>query len=79
MNDQTLVEHELKNSHSVKHDLIVALGSFLVFISSLTVNFLQLINYLSVGFISIRYYRRINCYLQYIIWSRKSYFCNYHI
>jgi hypothetical protein len=79
MNDQTLIKHKLKNNHSIKHNLVLGLGSFLVFISSLTVNFLQLINYLSVGFISIRYYRRINCYLQYIILSRKSYFCNYHI
>ncbi|XP_054154348.1 1-acyl-sn-glycerol-3-phosphate acyltransferase gamma-like [Oppia nitens] len=45
-------------------------SAFIIFISSLCVNLLQLINYLTIRFINIDIYRQINGYLQYIIYSQ---------
>ncbi|CAG2113735.1 unnamed protein product [Medioppia subpectinata] len=43
---------------------------FFVFIACLLANLIQLINYLTIRYVSIDYYRRINAWLQYFVYSQ---------
>ena len=63
---------------TVKNVLIIGFCSFLIFLSSLLVNLLQLINYLTTRYINIDYYRYINACLQYVIYSRKCFINFFH-